>query len=85
MLKSPGFIPRPVAVAGDKIMIVGGRGFNEWDLVGYLLPSAPEVVRLAHQSQDDDRNNPPEDWLRRSFIRAEVIVVLLRRRPWRFV
>ncbi|MDJ0337421.1 hypothetical protein [Cryobacterium sp. PH31-O1] len=85
MLKSPGFIPRPVAVAGDHVMVIGGRGRNEWDMTGYLLPSDPEVVRLAAEAVDDDRVDPPEDWWRASWFSRQVSVVLLRRRPWVFV
>ena len=85
MLKSPGFIPPKIAVPGDSVMVIGGRGRNEWDMKGYLLPSGPEVVRIAHEAVDDDRTDPPEDWLRGSFVARHVTVFLLRRRPWIFV
>ena len=74
-----------LAVPGDRVMLMGGRGRNEWDMTGYLLPSPPEVVRLAAEAADDNRDNPPEDWLRGSYVARHVSVFLLRRRPWVFV
>jgi hypothetical protein len=85
VLKSPGYIAPLLPTPGDKVMIIGGRGRDEWDMKGYLLPSADGVVRLAHQAADDDRADPPEDWLRRSWPAADVIVFRLALRTQVFV
>lgn len=67
--------------AGDRVCILWGRGRQERELVGYLLPETdPELLTIAASPVDDGRDDPEEDWWRRTFVARHCLVILLNRK-----
>ena len=85
VLKSPGYIAPLLPVPGDQVVLTNRHGRDNGDMFGYLLPSAEGIVRLAHEADDDNRDDPPADWLRGSWFADDVIVFRLKRRQQTFV
>ena len=84
-MKSPGYIAPLLPVPGDQVVLTSKNDREQVPMSGYLLPSAEGIVRLAHEADDDNRDDPPADWLRGSYFAEDVIVFRIKRRQRVFV
>ena len=72
---------RTTPAVGDRVCVIWGRGSQERELVGYLLPeTAPELITIAASPLDDGRVDREEDWWRQTFVARNCFVILLNRK-----
>ena len=69
------------AEVGDRVCILWtDRNRWEQETIGYLLASAPHLVKIAHNPADDGRDDPKDDWWREPFFARDVHVIRLKKR-----
>ena len=69
------------AEVGDRVCILWtDKNRREQEKVGYLLASAPDLVKIADSPADDGRDDPKGDWWRDVFVARHVHVIRLKKR-----